>query len=151
IRPRALSLPLVRFGLPALRSAEGFARERFSGAPARALFAGVAAHSFLRLDQPGSAAFGLLLIVAGHAYGWPFPRGGSQAIADALPGYFLDLGGEIATGVDIRSFADLPHTRAYLFDTTPRQVLEIAGERIDRLYRRQLERYRHGPGIFKLD
>lgn len=151
IRPRALSLPLVRFGLPALRSAEGFARERFSGAPARALFAGVAAHSFLRLDQPGSAAFGLLLIVAGHAYGWPFPRGGCQAIADALAGYFRDLGGEIATGIDVRSFVDLPHTRAYLFDTTPRQVLEIAGERIDGLYRRQLERYRHGPGIFKVD
>lgn len=149
--PRALSLPLARFGLNAIRSAEGLARAHFNGERARALFAGAAAHAFLRLDQPGSAAFGLLLMAAGHAFGWPFPRGGSQAIADALAGYFRDLGGEIVTGVEVRSLADLPRCDAYLFDTAPRQVLEIAGDKLGGLYRRQLERYRHGPGACKVD
>jgi phytoene dehydrogenase-like protein len=141
----------ARFGIAGMRSVSALARARFRGDQARALLAGLGAHSVLRLDQPGTAAFGLALAVAGHAYGWPFPRGGSQALADALAAHFRGLGGEIRVETEVRSLRDLPRARAYLFDTTPRQMLDISGPRLQGIYRRQLTRYRHGPGVYKLD
>jgi phytoene dehydrogenase-like protein len=143
-------LGLARFGVTAVRSAEGVAR-RFRGRDARALFAGLAAHSMLPLSRRPSAAFGLVLGVLGHAVGWPFPRGGSQAIADALAAHLRSLGGEISCGREVRSLAELPPARTVLLDVTPRQLLAIAGERLSGRYRRALERYRYGPGVFKLD
>ena len=74
-------LALARFGLPALRSADGLARSRFRGEPARALFAGLAAHSMVALDRPLTASFGLVLGMYAHAVGWPMIRGGSMAVA----------------------------------------------------------------------
>lgn len=142
---------LARFGLSAIRSAYGLARTRFQGERARALFAGMAAHSMLPLEQSPSAAFGLVLGIVGHALGWPIPRGGSQNIVNALDAYLRTLGGEIVTGVEVTSLHELPAARAILFDVTPRQLLHIAGDALPTHYQHSLQRYRYGPGAFKID
>jgi phytoene dehydrogenase-like protein len=142
---------LARFGLSALRSAEGLARGRFRGERARALFAGCAAHSTLRLDRSPSAAFGLALMTAAHVAGWPVARGGAQALSDALASYLRSLGGEIQTGARVESLAELDGARAVLADVSPRELLRLGGDRLPPRYRRALERYRYGPGSFKLD
>jgi phytoene dehydrogenase-like protein len=142
---------MTRFGLDALWPASRFARRRFEGEPARALFAGLAAHSILSLDKLASASFGLVLGVTGHAVGWPLPRGGSQAIANALVSYLRSLGGEIVTGAPVEALDELAGFETVLCDVTPRQFLKLAGDRLDGRYRRALERFRYGPGVFKLD
>ena len=142
---------LARFGLRALRSARGLAEDLFEGEKARGFFAGNAAHSFLPMEQAPSAAFGLVLSTVGHAAGWPFPKGGSQKIADALVSYLRSLGGEVYAGVRVRAVEEVPRTRAVLFDLTPRQLLEISGHRFTGRYRRALGRFRYGPGVFKVD
>ena len=144
-------LALARFGLSALCSARGFAERRFRGEPARALFAGVAAHAMLPLEYLATGAFGLVLTIAGHAVGWPIARGGSQKLADALASYLRALGGEIVTGAGVESIDELPPARAILCDVTPRQLLRLAGHRLPGSYRRRLSRYRYGPGVFKID
>jgi phytoene dehydrogenase-like protein len=143
-------LLMARFGLQALRPATSVARG-LTGTRAKALFAGNAAHSFLALDDPGTAAFGLLLSGAGHAVGWPIPRGGSQRLADALAAYFRSLGGEIVTSAPVQRLEELEGSRLVLLDLTPKQVLRIAGSRLPAGYRRALERYRYGSAAFKLD
>jgi phytoene dehydrogenase-like protein len=144
-------LAMARFGLRAVRSAQGLAQHVFEGERARALFAGLAAHSMLPLDRPVSAAFGLVLGIVAHAVGWPMARGGSQQFADALVAHLHSLGGEVVTGTCIESLGQLPPARATLFDVTPRQFLQIAGDRLPTGYHRALHRYRYGPGVFKLD
>jgi phytoene dehydrogenase-like protein len=144
-------LALARFGLRALRSARGLAENRFQGERARALFAGLAAHSILPLEQSPSAAFGLLLGITAHTIGWPFPRGGAQCIADALASYLRSLGGEIVTGRLIEALDDLPAARVILCDVTPRQLLRIAGSRLPEEYRSKLARFRYGPAAYKVD
>ncbi|MBA2436335.1 MAG: NAD(P)/FAD-dependent oxidoreductase [Verrucomicrobiota bacterium] len=142
---------LARFGLPALFPASALARFQFREEPARALFAGIAAHSFLPLEAIASAAFGLVLGAAGHAVGWPFPRGGAQAISDALAAHLRQLGGEIETNRRIENIAQLPPARAVLFDTTCWQFARIAGPQLPVRYRSRLEKFRHAPGVFKID
>jgi phytoene dehydrogenase-like protein len=144
-------LVLARFGLQAIRSIRGVAESRFKGEHARALVAGIAAHAMLSLEQPVSAAFGLVLGMLGHAVGWPIPRGGSQSLADAMAAYLHSLGGEIVTGVEVESLETLPSARAILCDVTPRQLLRIAHRRLPTGYQRQLQRYRYGPGVCKVD
>ena len=145
------SLAMARFGLNALQSARGLAERTFKGEYARAIFMGMAAHSMLPMEQPVTAAAGLVLGGLGHAVGWPMPRGGSQFIVDALAAYLRDLGGEIVTDAPIRSLADLPPARAVLCDVTPRQLLALAGDTLPDTYQRQLRRFRYGPGVFKMD
>jgi phytoene dehydrogenase-like protein len=142
---------LAHFGLSAIRSAHSLAKSWFQSERARGFFAGLAAHSTMPLEQPLTAAFALVLGILGHSTGWPLPRGGSQQMANALASYFLSLGGRIVTGVPVNSIDELPHARAILCDVTPRQLLAIAGHRLPARYRRQLERYRYGPGVFKVD
>jgi phytoene dehydrogenase-like protein len=142
---------LARFGLPALAPANWLARRWFDGDEARALFAGCAAHAFLPLSHPMTASFGLVLLASAHAVGWPVAVGGSQRIADALVSILRADGGDVETGRRVTSLADLPPSRAVLFDLSPRQVVSIAGECLPRRYRRRLERFRHGPGSFKVD
>lgn len=144
-------LASARFALKAILPAELLARITFKGVRSRALFAGLAGHSMMPLDKPATSAFGLVLGILGHAVGWPFPKGGAQKIAHALARHLQTLGGEIVTGREIRSFQELPPARAVLFDVTPRQLLEIAGDSFPARYRGQLARYRYGPGIFKVD
>jgi phytoene dehydrogenase-like protein len=151
-RPPAHPLLLARFGLSAVRSAEGLARSRFEGERARALLTGCSAHSMLSLTAPVSAAFGLVLALSAHAVGWPVARGGSQRLADALASHLRELGGRIETGRRVESLDELPTgARPLLLDVTPRGILGMAGDGLPPLYRRALERYRYGPGIFKLD
>ena len=142
---------LARFGLPGLRSAVGLARARFSHAEARALFMGMAGHSMVALDRPLTASFGLVLGLFGQAFGWPMARGGSGAIATALAGELKSLGGTIVTDHRIESIGDLPPARALLFDVAPRSLVAIAGDRLPARYARSLDRFRHGPGVFKID
>ena len=142
---------LGRFGARALLPAASLARLSFRGERARGLFAGLAAHSILPLGRPPTAAFGLMLGLLGHSGGWPFAGGGSQRISDALASYLRSLGGEIETGRRVDSLAELDEARIILLDVTPRGLLRLAGERLPPRYRRGLERYRHGPGVFKLD
>ena len=142
---------LVRFGLAALWPATTLARLAFRGERARAVFAGMSAHSIMPLEWPATAAFGFMLGILAHAVGWPIVPGGSQRFADALASYFRSLGGEIVTGRTVRSLADLPPAAATLFDVTPRQLIAIAGDRLPAGYQRRLGRYRHGPGVCKVD
>jgi phytoene dehydrogenase-like protein len=142
---------LASFGLLALPSAVRIARTLFRGELARALFAGMAAHSILRLDARGSAAVGWVLALAAHAVGWPIARGGSQRISNALASYFQSLGGTIVASHEVRSLRDLPAASLILCDVTPRQLLRIAADRLPDSYCRKLERYRYGPGVFKID
>jgi len=144
-------LLLARFGLRALRSAQGLVNAWFRTPQGRGLFAGMAAHSILPLDQLLTAAIGLMLSVAGHAVGWPLPRGGSQAITQALVGYLESLGGEVVTGWQVQSRQELPPHRALLLDVAPRHLAGICRADLPPAYRRRLLRYRHGPGVFKLD
>jgi phytoene dehydrogenase-like protein len=142
---------LARFAARAAPPATMLARLSFRGVKARGLFAGLAAHSMLPLERPPSAAFGLMLGLLGHSVGWPFPRGGSQRLSDALAAYLRSLGGEIETGHRVESLAELGDARAVLLDVTPRGLLALAGHRLPPRYRHRLERYRFGPGVFKLD
>ena len=144
-------LTAASFGLSAIRSAKGLAESTFTGDKARALFAGLAAHSFVALDRSATASFGLVLGATAHAIGWPIASGGAQSIADALAGYLKDLGGEIITNRRIDSLSELPATKAILCDLTPRQVLRVAGTSLPASFRRKLERYRYGPAAFKID
>lgn len=142
---------LARFGANAILPASFVARRRFDAEPARALFAGLAAHSMLPLERPPSSAVALVLCLLGHRVGWPFPRGGAWAIAEALTAYLQELGGEIATGRRVDSLAELPDARCVLLDCSPRDVVRICGDKLPSAYRRRLERYRYGPGVFKVD
>jgi phytoene dehydrogenase-like protein len=144
-------ITLARFGRFAARSACRFAKSSFVGERARGFFAGLAAHSIMPLEQPLTAAFGLVLAILGHAVGWPMPRGGSQQIANALASCLRSLNGQIVTNKPIASVDELPPARAIFLDVTPRQLLRIAGHRLPARYRRKLERYRYGPGAFKMD
>ena len=144
-------LALARFGLPALRSAAGLARSRFRGDAAQALFAGLAAHSMIRLDRPLTASFGLVLGLYAHAVGWPFVRGGTAALADALAAEVRRLGGGIVTGYRVETLDDLPEARVVILDTTPQAAVDIAGDRLAPRTRRRYEGFRYGPGVFKVD
>ena len=140
---------MARFGLSGIRSAKGFAESKFQNEKTRAMFAGLAAHSFLSLDQAGTSAFGLVLGILAHTTGWPVTCGGSQSIANALGSYFKELGGEIMTSHRVESLTDLPPARATLCDVTPRQLARMA--KLPDGFRRRMERYRYGPAAFKMD
>lgn len=151
--PHLLKYPfgLAHFGMKALMSARTLVERKFKGRKARALFCGVAAHSALRLEDPASASVGLVLSIAGHAVGWPFPEGGAQSLTDALVAYFLSLGGEIISECNVESLDDLPPSRLVMCDITPRQLLKIAGDKLPQSYKSQLTRFTYGPGSFKVD
>jgi phytoene dehydrogenase-like protein len=144
-------LALAQFGIPALCPATLLAKFLFRHESARALFGGIAAHSFLPLEAPVSSAFALVLGLAGHAVGWPIPRGGSQQISNALAGYLRELGGDIEVNHRVENLNDLPKARAVLLDVSPWQFISMAGNKLPPRYRRRLESFRHAPGIFKID
>ncbi len=143
-------LLMARFGLLGFRSASSFVRG-FRTERARALFGGLAGHSVLPFDMLPSAAIGLMLGLAGHAVGWPFPRGGAQAIVDALADLVRARGGVIETSRPISSLRELPDDAQVFFDTAPQALAEIAGEALPAGYRARLMRYRMGPGTCKVD
>ena len=144
-------LLMARFGALAFQSAGGLARRRFRGPRARALFAGVAAHSVLPLDRTPSAAIGMMLQLAAHGVGWPLPRGGAQSVATALMGVLSDLGGEVRLSTPITALDQVETDGPILFDTGPVALTRIAGDRLPASYRRRVEAFRYGPGSFKVD
>lgn len=141
---------MARFGLLALRSARSVA-SRFRSERTRALFAGLAAHSFLSLDEPLSAAFGILMAAPAHAVGWPIPHGGAQSLTNALCGYLATLGGKIHTSSPVQSLAALANYDLLLCDLSPRQLIKIGGQRLSDTYKNQLAKFRYGAGVFKVD
>ena len=143
-------LALARFGWRAVLPATMLANALFKTEEAKALFAGIAAHAVMPLEEVGTAAAGMLLGTAGHLWGWPLPKGGSQSLADALAAYFRALGGEVVTGVRVDAL-DVLEAETILLDIAPRQLLELAADRLPLAYERQLERFRYGAGVFKID
>lgn len=150
LRPPRHPISMARFGLHAIRSAEAVVK-RFETDEMRAAFAGTAAHSFLPLDRPLTASFGLVLAGLAHVHGWPVVRGGSQAIADALVTHLETLGGTVVTGHRVETLRELPPHRVVLADVTPRQLARLAGDDLGARASRRLGRFRHGPGAFKVD
>jgi phytoene dehydrogenase-like protein len=155
LRP-SLRLPrhpilLARFGLAALQSAEGLAERKFQTPKARALLAGMAGHSTMPLTKSASAAIAVMLMLAGHARGWPLPAGGSKSVAEALAAHLRALGGEIQTGYLVRSLSELPPSRLVFLDVTPRQFAQIAGERLAESQKKEFLGFRYGMGVFKMD
>jgi phytoene dehydrogenase-like protein len=144
-------LAMARFGLRGGMPAALLARTLFRTEEARALFAGTAAHVMHPLDRPATAAAGVMLTAAAHHVGWPIAAGGSQAISNALAAVLAEMGGRIETGVEVTSLAQLPPSRLQLFDTAPRALLRIAGDRLPAHTRRAYERWQYGPAAFKLD
>ena len=141
---------MTRFGIVALQPARVVAR-RFRNQRTRALFAGLAAHSFLSLDEPLSAAFAILMAVPAHAVGWPIPRGGAQSLTNALCAILSTLGGKVNTSSPVQSLAALSNYDLLLCDLTPRQLIKVGGQRLPDSYKRRLGRYRYGSGVFKVD
>jgi phytoene dehydrogenase-like protein len=141
---------LARFASQGLRPARSLARSTFTGERARALFAGCAAHSIVPLERWGTSAFGLVLLALGHVFGWPFPRGGSQRIADALVAVLQRFGGTVETGDPLDSLERIS-ARAVLCDVSPRELVRIGGRRLPAGYARRLANFRHGPAAFKVD
>jgi phytoene dehydrogenase-like protein len=144
-------LLMARFAFHALRSLKNLVETQFQSDRTRALFAGLAAHAMIPLEQTATAAFGIVLATLAHTVGWPIIRGGSQKLADALADCFRNGGGEIITGHHIASAADLPKAASYFFDVTPRQLINIKGLGLSGGYRKRLARFRYGPGVFKMD
>ena len=151
VHPPRHPIALARFGLPAILPATLLGRLAFREAPARALLAGLSAHSMVDLGRPLSASFGLVLGLFAHAAGWPMIRGGAAAVADGLAAELRALGGTIETGRPVTSLAELPEARVVLLDTTPRAAVAIAGQRLPARTRRTYGRFRYGSGVFKLD
>jgi len=141
---------MARFGMVALQSAQSVAR-RLRSPRTRALFAGLAAHSFLSLDEPLSAAFAVLMAVSAHAVGWPIPRGGGQSLTNALCSFLSTLKGRVITSSPVQNLASLADYELFLCDLTPRQLIEVGGQRLSESYRRQLGSYRYGAAAFKVD
>jgi phytoene dehydrogenase-like protein len=142
---------MARFAFLALRSLRNLAETKFQSDRTRALFAGLAAHAMIPLEQTATAAFAMILATLAHTVGWPIIKGGSQKLADALADCFGKAGGEVITGLNITSAADLPKAAAYFFDVTPRQLISINGLGLSDGYRKRLARFRYGPGICKMD
>jgi len=141
---------MARFGVVAAQSAQAVAR-RFRNQRTRALFAGLAAHSFLGLDEPLSAAFAITMAVPAHAVGWPIPRGGAQSLTNALCSLLTSLGGRVNTSSPVQDLSALANYDLFLCDLTPRQLVKISGQRVSDSYKRRLARYRYGAGVFKVD
>jgi len=144
-------LLLARLGLLGFPSANAIAHFWFRNPRTRALFAGLAAHSILSLEEPLSSAFGIMLGATAHAVGWPIPRGGAQSITDALCGVLSSFGGNVKTSSAVESLSALPSYDLTLCDLTPRQLLKAGSQRLSDGYKRRLGRYRYGAGAFKVD
>lgn len=147
--PSALGKTL-RFGLQAIKSADQLVKS-FKDYKAKAFFGGLAAHSMLALDKQMSASFGLVLGAIGHIANWPFPKGGSQSLANALAAYFQSIGGTIQTDMHIRGLKQIPPAKVLLFDLSPKQLLEIVRDQFPNRYIKRMEKYRYGMGVFKID
>ena len=145
------ALLAARFGKDAIRSARSVIERRFAGERARALLAGMAAHSMMPLEKAPTAGFAMVLAITGHAVGWPMARGGAGTITQALGAHLRSLGGEIHTSAKVQSLDEAQGFDLVMCDITPRQLLQLAGIRLPQVFRDGLRHYRYGPGAYKLD
>ena len=141
----------VRFAYYALSSANHFAKHQFTTNAVQSVFAGMGAHTMLPLNKLTTSSMAIVLNILAHVNGWPLPKGGAQQITNALAACFKKSGGEIQTGCMITSLQQLPASRVIVLDVTPAQLLSIAGDQFSTLYKWQLQRYKYGAGIFKID
>lgn len=144
-------IPFLKFGLKALQSAKGLSGNLFKNERTKAFIYGSAAHSALPLSHLASASFGLVLTLSAHKYNWPFPKGGAGNFIKALLDYYKSLGGTLQLNTMVENIHDLPEAYAYLFDVTPKQLLNIKGLDFTTLYQRRLNSYKYGAGVFKID
>jgi phytoene dehydrogenase-like protein len=143
-------LPSIRFGLHAMRSNNGFIK-KFKTARAKALFTGLATHGVVPTNKIFTAAIGLILGLAAHAKGWPYVEGGSQRLADALDSYFRSIGGEVVTDMYIEDYSQIPPSDVILFNTSPKVMMNVMGNRFSVSYIKALSKFRYGPASYKLD
>lgn len=151
IRMPAHPIALARFGLNAMLPASWFCRLRFEHKRARALFAGIAAHSMIPLSFMFSSAIGVVLTIAAHTVGWPFPKGGASKIAESMIGYLESLGGSVEVSHPVDDLKEILENDAVLCDLTPAQFEHVAAGQLSTSYRRRLGHFRYGPGVFKMD
>ena len=144
-------IPFTLFGVKAMLSAKQLANLYFKDEKTKTFFYGCAAHSTLPLNKIASASFGLVLLAIAHKYGWPFPKGGASSLSGALLSYYQTIEGQLHLNSPIKHLSDLPQSKVYIFDLTPQQLLKIGGTNFSWLYRRRLENYRYGAGVFKID
>lgn len=144
-------LEFIKFGLKALPSASMLANQYFKNEKSRVFFYGSAAHSTLPLTNTASASFGLVLTTMAHRYGWPFPQGGAYNFIKSLLSYYTSLGGNLVLNKEVKHLEELPDAKAYLFDLTPKQLLKIKGTNFSTLYRKRMESFKYGAGVFKMD
>lgn len=151
LRPPKNPFAMAHFGWIAMHRAQSYLGSRFRGERAKAMLAGNAAHALQPLDRPMTMGFALIYNIFAHSVGWPMARGGSQAIVDALASYLTSVGGRIECGVNVKSYGDIPSARTVLFDTSPRQIVSIAGDELPSRYQAKLEKFKYGPAVFKID
>jgi phytoene dehydrogenase-like protein len=144
-------LTAIAFGLRALAQGGPWWNLPFREETAPAMITGVAAHTILNQPSLAGAGAGLALAAYGHARGWPIPRGGTQAISDAMADDLRAHGGEIVTDSEVTSLEELPTSRVVLLDVTPEAFVRMAGERMPSAYRSRMERFRYGGGVAKVD
>ena len=144
-------IQMAKFGFKAIQSAQKFAGRNFKTLEAKAVFGGLAAHSILSLDRAATSGIGLVLGILAHHVGWPFPKGGSQELIGAMSSYFKSLGGEIETGFRVESLDQLPESATYFFDTTPKQMVDICGDKLSNRYKKRVSTFKYGHGVFKID
>ncbi|MEG9326515.1 NAD(P)/FAD-dependent oxidoreductase [Salinimicrobium catena] len=143
--------PFMKFGMKAMPSARMLVDHYFKNDRTKVFFYGSAAHSTLPLTNIASASFGLVLSTSAHKYNWPFPKGGAGNFTAALLDHYRELGGELFLNHPVSDVRDLPNAYAYLFDLTPRQLLEVKGLNFSSLYRKRMGSYKYGAGVFKMD
>ncbi|MCM6775744.1 NAD(P)/FAD-dependent oxidoreductase [Nocardia sp. CDC159] len=141
----------VRLGRRLLEQASPLWDLRFREDTAAALFTGVSAHAILPPRAFAAAGVALMLGTLAHVDGWPVPRGGSQAIVDALTADLVAHGGRVVTGHRVESLDEFTGTRTILLDTAPAELLRVAGDRLPARYTRRLERFRYGSAACKVD
>jgi phytoene dehydrogenase-like protein len=139
------------FGLKALLPAQLFVHHYFKEEKTKTFFYGSAAHSTLPLTYLASSSFGLVLLALAHKYGWPFPKGGASSLSGALIAYYQSIQGQVHLNFPVKHLNDLPQSEVYIFDLTPKQLLNIGGTRFSWLYRKRMKAYRYGAGVFKID
>ncbi|WP_339647209.1 NAD(P)/FAD-dependent oxidoreductase [uncultured Salegentibacter sp.] len=144
-------LDFIKFGLKALPSAKLLARHYFKNEKSRVFFYGSAAHSTLPLNSLASASFGLVLSTMAHKYNWPFPKGGAQNFINSMLSYYTSIGGELHLEKNITQLDGLPESKTYLFDLTPKQLLKIKGTDFPGIYRKRMDSFKYGAGVFKVD
>jgi len=154
LRLPAEPVTALRFALRMLEQGTALSRTALRTPEAAGLISGVLAHANTALPSLAGSAAGLLLAAQGHADGWMYPRGGAQAIPDALAADLIAHGGTIETDAHVADLASLDwgdpdRGDLLLLNTSPRLALTHPG--VPARYARALRSYRYGAAAAKVD